>query len=64
MYCKQNRITSDTKQLKNHANSLAKEDFERKWIFVYEVLSENELLGDWEKLKKAGLSFIDITSKC
>lgn len=64
LYCKQNRITSDTKQLENHANSLAKEDFERNWIFVYEVLSENELSGDWKKLKKAGVSFIDITSKC
>ena len=63
LYYKQNNRTDDIIQLENHANRLSKEDFERNWIFVYEVLSAKELSGDWKELKKAGVSFIDKTSQ-
>lgn len=30
----------------------------RFWLFVYEVLGENDLNGDWQTMKKKGVSFI------
>lgn len=33
-------------------------DFERYWLFVYEVLTSNELKGDYKKMKLKKVSFI------
>ena len=31
----------------------------RYWLFVYEVLNEVDLpVGDWQNMKKAGISFV------
>jgi len=47
-----------TKKLKDHAESLKDKDFESNWLFVYEVLPESKLSGDWKPMKRAGISFL------
>ena len=46
--------------LRNHAKLLVKndDDFERNWLFAYEVLSQSDLKYDWKPMKKAGVSFV------
>lgn len=48
------------KKLKEHARLLAsnEDDFNRNWLFVYEVLSQSDLKGEWKPMKKAGVSFV------
>ena len=48
------------KKLKDHARLLAsnEDDFNRNWLFVYEVLSQSDLKGEWKPMKKAGVSFV------
>lgn len=50
------------KLLKKHAKELNSndDDFNRNWLFVYEVLSFGLLKGDWKPMKKKGISFINI----
>ena len=43
--------------LKTHALSL-KDDIDKYWLFVYEILSEDDLTGDYECIKKKKVSFI------
>ena len=31
---------------------------DRNWLFIYETLEENDLNGDWKKLKHAKVSFL------
>lgn len=40
------------------AKELAKTDFDRYWIFLYEVLTQPELSGDFKRIKKDKISFI------
>lgn len=51
---------AETTVLKNHALQLNNndEDMYRNWLFVYEVLSQNELSADWKAIKKNSISFI------
>lgn len=47
-----------------HAESIAdnytEEDFDRYWLFVYEVLSISKLpKGEWKSIKKGKVSFVD-----
>ena len=46
-------------ELKKYALQLSQneEDFNKNWLFVYEILSE-ELTGDWLDMKQNGVSFI------
>lgn len=41
-----------------YAQDLSKNDFNRFWLFVYEVLDVGSIIGDWKSLKGAGVSFI------
>ena len=40
------------------AGELFEVDMDRNWIFVYEVLSVNDLNEEWKFLKKNGVSFL------
>lgn len=61
LYFKKNNNTSERAVLRNHATEVKKnkEDFDRNWLFVYEVLPQSDLIGDWKNLKEAHISFIN-----
>ena len=45
--------------LESEAIRLRDENIGRYWLFVYEALKKDELpVGDWQNMKKAGISFI------
>ena len=60
LYFKKNGMKSEAALLRNHARMLRQndEDFGRNWLFVYEVLSQSDLLGEWKTLKANGVSFL------
>lgn len=58
VYYKKNRDRDALKNLRELAKDLSKNDFDRYWIFVYEVLPQSELHDDWKGLKKAKVTFI------
>ena len=45
---------------KNHAKALnyLKKDMDRYWLFVYEVLPQSDLKGDYKTLKMNKITFI------
>ena len=51
---------TDAASLQNHAKMLMQndEDFGRNWLFVYEVLPQNDLSGGWKALKAKCVSFL------
>lgn len=57
LYAKKQGSRDDLKKMKKHGESLLPE-FDRYWLFVYEVLPRTKLSGDFACLKKAGVSFI------
>lgn len=60
LYFKKYNITSEITAMENLALTLSKDecDFSQNWIFVYEVLSQNNLTGEWKDLKTGGVSFL------
>lgn len=52
--------TASIKKLKDHAIQLAidEDDFNKNWLFVYEVSPQNSLKDDWKAMKKAKVSFV------
>lgn len=60
LYFDKHSHTIEVATLKNHAKSLLNE-IDEYWLFVYEILSENELQDEWVALKRAKVSFIDDT---
>lgn len=50
------------KILKNHALklSLQNEDFDQFWAFIYEVLPQSYLKGEWKNMKKNKVSFLKV----
>ena len=60
LYFKKNSINNEKTQLRNFALKLKKDDYEldRNWLFIYEVLPQSDLPGDWKKLKAGGVSFL------
>lgn len=60
VYFKKKGRTSEIRLFNLHAKELKKidEDFERNWLFVFEVLSQSELPRDWKQLKKQNISFL------
>lgn len=60
-YFKKRNSRRDIKELKDFArdNLGDKIYFDQHWIFMYEVLTQNDLKGDWGTLKKKGITFID-----
>lgn len=60
-YFKKRNSRNDIQKLKRFArdNLGDKIYFDQHWIFMYEVLTQNDLKGDWGTLKKKGITFID-----
>ena len=58
LYFKKKGGTAECKFLKEKAGELFEVDMDRNWIFVYEVLSVNDLNEEWKFLKKNGVSFL------
>lgn len=61
LYSDKNRLISEKQKLYELALTLSKdkEDFDRNWLFVYEVLHVNDLHNEYKTLKTAHISFID-----
>lgn len=60
LYCKQYNLSAEMTRFRKIANELNKEEenFNRNWLFVYEVLSKSSLKGDWKKLKENKVRFV------
>lgn len=60
LYFKRNGMRSEVALLRDHAKALKRndEDFGRNWLFVYEVLPQGDLPGEWKALKANGVSFL------
>ncbi len=52
------RNATELKPLKNEAKRLSDTEMDRYWLFCYEVLSQDDLKGDWKGMKKAKVSFL------
>ena len=48
------------KILKDHAKKLKDDDFDKYWIFAYEILPKSELTGAWKQMKEKGITFLNI----
>lgn len=61
-YFEKNNNTANCKKLKDYAKILSNDDidFNKNWIFVYEVLTSGLLRDEWKPMKKAGVTFINI----
>lgn len=46
------------KEYKDHAIALKKLDFDRYWLFIYEVLPWSDLTDNYRLMKKEGISFL------
>lgn len=57
LYAKKKRRKNDERELRQYGERLL-QDFDRYWLFIYEVLPQTKLSGDFLCLKKAGISFI------
>lgn len=61
IYCKKNDLKDDASKLYKYALKISdnEEDFGKNWVFVYEVLSEENLNSSvWKNLKKGNISFL------
>lgn len=58
LYCKKHLKTSCLKEYKKKAKELSKTDFDQYWIFLYKVLPQPVLSGDYKRIKKDKISFI------
>ena len=60
LYFKKNGIKAERAQLRQLALTLKKNDYDfgKNWLFVYEVLPQSDLPGDWKALKTNGISFL------
>ena len=57
-YMKCKNIKADVKRLKQEAVNLSKNNMDRYWLFVYEVLPQDKLSGDYKVLKQNNVSFL------
>lgn len=60
LYYKKKEDKKAIQSLRRHAKTLAsnKDDFDRYWLFNYEILSQSELKHEWKPMKKAGVTFL------
>ena len=60
IYASQKKLKDDIKALKSFAELLATDDeaFEQNWLFVYEVLPNTKLKGEWKGMKRKRVSFL------
>ena len=66
LYTQENSVEDLRMALVEHAEQLAAdtddEVFDRYWLFAYEALPAEKLPdGDWRAIKKAGVSFVDLS---
>ena len=58
LYFRKKGDSSNTTCLQNEAKNLAQTDMDRNWIFIYETLDQQNLVGDWGVMKNQGISFL------
>jgi hypothetical protein len=58
LYSKKAQNKSEIEKHKNKAKELKDTDFDRYWLYAYEILSKNDLTEEFEKIKKESISFI------
>lgn len=61
LYFRKNNNGNGLNDLEKHALELAEkgdEEFDKYWLFVYEVLKDENLTGDWKSLKREKVTFI------
>jgi len=58
VYANKLKDKDSIREYKQRAKELAKTDFDRYWVFLYEVLTQPDLVGDFKRLKKDKISFI------
>lgn len=62
LYYKKRWKRSKTKDFEDRAKLIiANDEMDLYWVYVYEVLGETDLSGEWKTIKKAGVSFIDMS---
>ena len=59
LYYDKFNMEKEKESLEDKAKQLAKHDFGRFWLFIYETLSAKELPHEYKALKKAKVTFID-----
>lgn len=57
-YDKKHHTKAYLKEYKDEAKRLKNNDFDRYWLFIYEVLSSSELSDNFRIMKQKGLTFI------
>lgn len=57
-YLKRKHIKEEKRKLKDEALNYLKKDMDRYWLFVYEVLPQSDLKGDYKTLKMNKITFI------
>lgn len=68
LYVKKQSDQHSIKILKDYARQFINTDgdFEKNWLFAYEILPKSNLKEEWKNMKQAGVSFIknDIRNTC
>lgn len=59
LYHKKYKSKSFIKDYMDKAEELSKLDFERYWLFCYEVLPQTKLIDDYKAMKKKKISFVE-----
>lgn len=58
LYASKYKDKGSLKEFKKKAKELAASDFNRYWIFLYEVLPQPDLIGNFKAIKRDKISFI------
>lgn len=58
IYSKKYKDKNSIKEYRKKAKTLAITDFDRYWVFLYETLTQPNLIGDYKRIKKDKISFI------
>ena len=58
LYFKKEKNNEALNKFHEHALYLCNQEMDRYWIYIYEVLDENELNGDWKEIKRKKISFV------
>lgn len=58
LYYKKKKDTLAVKNCKDYARTLLATEMDNFWLFIYEVLPQNDLHEYWKEMKKNGVSFL------
>ncbi len=64
IYAKKHKDKESIKEYQKKAKELSVVDFDRHWLFLYEVLKQPDLIGDYKRIKKGKVSFIKPEFDC